>query len=118
MITFQQQPMLQAFLNELSPDEAEAWKQAIMTSMAYLPVINYHHLSSTLNIDKLKSLKSVTPYDGKKLSHILTIFNFNFILGAFFEKWMQCEIKFKKLLTHSFSIMLSPKTKRLFSLKK
>jgi len=65
------------------PDEAKAWKQANVTSMAYLRLINYRHLLSTLNIDQLKSLTSITPYDGKKLSPMLAIFYFNSILGAF-----------------------------------
>jgi hypothetical protein len=84
---------MQAFLNTLSADEAKAWKQEIVTSLYYVKLINYRHLLSTLNVDQFKLLTSITPYDGKKLSHMLKIFNFNFILGAFFEKWMKCEIK-------------------------
>jgi len=89
-------PNWQAFLNTLSADEAKAWKEDIVTSLHYVKSINSRHLP-TLTVNELKSLKNITPHEDKKLYHILKFFYVIFVLEAYFEKWMQCEIREKDI---------------------
>jgi len=57
----------------LSADEAKAWKEETVTLLRYVKSINSRHLPE-LTVNELKSLKSITPHDGKKLYHILKFF--------------------------------------------
>ncbi len=52
-----------AFLNSLSADEADLWREELITTDPHSLVINYRHLPLTVTIDQLKSFRNILPYD-------------------------------------------------------
>jgi hypothetical protein len=83
-------PNSQAFLNLLSISEAEAWKDEIIKAFKCVPFINHRHLPTTLTPDQLKTLKSDTEHGGDIFFINLKMIHNLFILGTFFENWMEC----------------------------
>jgi hypothetical protein len=88
----------QAFLQQLSVDEAKSWLQEVIKHDGCTDLINHRHFKSILTFDEFKSSTSIGPFNGENFFIFLKILNIILNLGAYFEKWMQCKIKEKYLL--------------------
>ncbi|CAF1333302.1 unnamed protein product [Adineta ricciae] len=88
----EQKPRTQAFLDHLSMDEAKAWRNEIIKCGRYKKLVNHRHISSNLSIDELESATSAGSFNGTNFfvrGKILYVC----LLGAYFMKWMECEIE-------------------------
>jgi hypothetical protein len=84
----QRTPNTQTFLNSLSMAEAEVWNQEIYGTNVYLDQINHLHLPTTLTVDQLQSLKSITHHDGEKVVEVFQFFSkYYFYFRNFFQRF-------------------------------
>ncbi len=60
----------QAFLQQLSVDEAKSWLQEVIKHDGYTDLINHRHFKSILTFDEFKSSTSIGPVNGKKFFYI------------------------------------------------
>jgi hypothetical protein len=68
----------QDFLNFLKPAEVKVFLRAMQRRGGFSDLINPRHVSASLNLDQLKTMKSIRSQDGLLFIDIINIFNILF----------------------------------------
>jgi hypothetical protein len=68
----------QNFLNFLKPDEVKVFLKAMQRRGGFSDLVNPRHVSTSLNLDQLKTMKSIRPQNGLLFINIINIFNILF----------------------------------------